>query len=75
MLNKADVAISNMIVRSKQFNLSLAERAKEGLDVFITEGGTNDPDVIALYYNSPIYALVEALRHNDMRNKQSRPGL
>jgi len=77
ILNKADIAISKMIINSEQFNLSQQERAKEGLDVFFTEGGTNNPDVIALYYNSPIYALVETLLHNDnaVGNKQSRSGM
>lgn len=74
VLNNADIAISNMIINSEQFNLSYEERAKEGLDVFFTEGGTNNPDVIALYYNSPIYALVETLLHNDVGKKQSRSG-
>jgi len=67
----AVTAISRMVVESEEFRKPLAERQREGRgDPFFTTGNTNDRDVLALYYCSPIYSLVEALLHNDT----TRPG-
>lgn len=69
VVDNAVAAISKMVVESPNFNIPLAERIKnpqQGVDPFFTSGGTNDRHVLALYYCSPIYALVEAILHNDI---------
>lgn len=74
VLDRANAAISRMIVDSPQFQTSLAERQanpKRGVDPFFTTGQTNDRDVLALYYCSPIACLVESLLHNELLRPES----
>lgn len=69
VVHNAVAAISKMVVESEEFNTPLSERIKNpkrGLDPFFTSGSTNDEHVLALYYCSPIFALVESLLHNEI---------
>ena len=69
VVDAAVVAISRMVVASEEFKITAAERQKnpnkEG-DPFFTSGGTNDRDVLALYYCSPIFSLVESILHDEI---------
>jgi hypothetical protein len=74
VVDRANAVISRMIVESNEFRVSTAERQKNpkiGVDPFFTTGGTNDPDVLALYYCSPIACLVESLLHNQLIGPES----
>jgi hypothetical protein len=74
VVDSANAAISRMVVESEEFNITQAERIKNpkrGLDPFFTSGGTNDRDVLALYYCSPIASLVESLLHNESLGPES----
>ena len=68
VVDQAVAAIGKMVVESEAFSQPLADRLKNprGSDPFFTSGGTNDKAVLALYYCSPIYALVESLLHNEI---------
>lgn len=74
VIESANAAISRMIVESEEFKVSTAERQrnpKRGVDPFFSTGGTNDRNVLALYYCSPICALVESILHNEVWGPES----
>lgn len=77
IINSASAAISKMIVESENFGQSsnsLKLKAEKDdriseLDPFFTSGSSNHKDILALYYASPIYNLVESLLHNETVNR------
>ena len=74
IVENAVVAISKMVAESEEFKISQAERVKNPhreQDPFFTTGGTNHRDVLALYYCSPICALVESILHNESVGPES----
>lgn len=68
VVDNAVAAIGKMVAESEAFSQPLADRIKNPRsgDPFFTSGGSNDKAVLALYYCSPIYALVESLLHNEI---------
>jgi hypothetical protein len=65
IVDNAQAAINHMIVSNESFGDTTRKGKTSTLneDPFFTSGVTNDKHVLALFYQSPVYALVEALLH------------
>lgn len=66
IVEAAQAEINSMIVSSENFQKERKGKEETDLneDPHFTSGVTNDRAVLALFYQSPVYALVEALLHD-----------
>lgn len=76
LVERADWAINDMIQQAKLHEFDVQKATKGPLkskmnpdahnqDPFFLSGGTNNLDVLSMFYSSPVHAMTENLLHND----------
>lgn len=67
LVNNAVTTIEEMVEERKKYvgNTKMENLESKGFeDPYFLSGVTNDPNVLALYYATPVYSIIESILHN-----------